>query len=127
MIQKGSLLKISDNCGAKEARCIRIFKSKKKTASRGELILVSVRELRSSKRSSVRVKKGEIYNALITRTKVFKKNNFIDVGLTSFTENSVLLLNKQFKLIGSRILGPISKQFKTSKFSRFVLLSSGLV
>jgi large subunit ribosomal protein L14 len=127
MINKGTFLKVSDNCGAKVVNCIRIAKSKKKSANRGESILVSIKRLRSSKRISIRVKKGEIYNAVILRTKIFTKNHFIDIGLTSFLENSVLLLNKQYKLVGTRVIGPISKQFKTGKFSRNVLLAAGVV
>lgn len=127
MIIKGTYLNISDNCGAKLVRCIKLIKSKQKFAIRGDKILIAVRKLRAHKRISIRIKKGDIYNGVIIRTKIFQSNNFIDIGLTSFIENSILILNKQFKLIGSRVLGPISRQFKKTKFSRNVLLSSGAV
>ena len=127
MINKGTYLNISDNCGAKLVRCIKLIKSKQKFASRGDKILIAVRRLRAHKRSSTRVKKGDVYNAVILRTKIFQSNNFIDIGLTAFLENSILILNKQLKLIGSRVLGPISKQFRKTKYSRNILLSAGLV
>jgi ribosomal protein L14 len=127
MIHKGTYLNVSDNCGSKLVRCIEIVKSKQKFGSRGDKILIAVRKLRAHKRISIRVKKGDVYNALILRTKIFQSNNFIDIGLSAFLENSILILNKQFKLIGSRVLGPISKQFRKTKYSRNILLSSGLV
>jgi len=127
MIYRGTFLKSSDNCGAKIVKCINILKKKKKSASRGESIFIAVKKLRANKRISSRVKKGEIYNGVILRTKVYIPNHFIDIGLTSFLENSILLLNKQNRLIGSRVVGPISRQFKYNKFSRNVLISAGLV
>jgi len=127
MINRGTYLNISDNSGAKVVNCIRLIKSKQKFAERGDKVLIAVKKLRAHKRISVRVKKGDIYNAVILRTKVFTANHFIDIGLTAFVENSILILNKQFKLIGSRVLGPISKQFRKTKLSRNILISAGLV
>jgi len=124
MIQIGTYLNISDNSGAKKAKCIKIFGSKKKVAYTGDLIRVSIKRLRSSKRSTVRVKKGEICNAVIIRSKNIKnKKNIVQVNSISFLENSIVLLNKQFKLIGSRVIGPVPSFFKQTKFSRLSALS----
>jgi len=127
MIQKGTFLNISDNSGAKKACCLHIYKNKKKIANIGDLILVSIKTLRSKKRAKSKVKKGELYKALIVRTKCFQNKTELSFCSTAFFENSVILLDKKHKLIGTRILGPVSKHFKSTKFSRLVSISSALV
>jgi large subunit ribosomal protein L14 len=128
MIQKGTFLNISDNSGAKKVCCLHVYKNKKKVAKIGDLILVSIKTLRSKKRLKSKVKKGELYKALVIRTKYFQKNvkNRITFSM-SFLENSVILLDKKYKLVGTRILGPISKEFKMTKYSRIVSISSNLI
>jgi len=127
MIHIGTFLNICDNSGARKVSCIKICHSKKKFASVGDLILISIKNLRSSKKSTIRVKKGEVCKALILRSKKFSNRNNINFGSISYIENSVVLITKQYKLIGSRILGPLSKNFKTSKFSRLISLTKGLL
>ena len=80
MIHIGTNLTISDNSGARKARCIKICKSKKKSAGIGDLILISVQSLRSSKKSTIKVKKGDICKAVILRLKKFKANFSINFG-----------------------------------------------
>ena len=127
MIQKGTFLNISDNSGAKKVCCVHIYKNKKKIAKIGDLILVSVKSLRSKKRSKSKVKKGELYKALIIRTKCFENKSQLSFCSTSFFENSVILLDKKYKLVGTRIIGPASKYFKSTKYSRIISISSSLV
>jgi large subunit ribosomal protein L14 len=126
MIQIGSYLNVVDNSGAKKVACIRINAScKKRYAFLGENILVSIKSLRSKRRIFAKVKKGEICNALIIRTKKeqkdFFKHNF------SFLQNSVVLLTRQNKLIGTRIFGAVSKNFRFSKYMRIISISSGII
>ncbi len=118
MIQIGTSLQVVDNSGAKQAYCIKILNSssKKKFASVGDLIIVVIKTLRN-KRLKLKVKKGEITLGLIIRTKVSRKN-------ISFSDNSIVLLNKQFKLLGTRIFGPVFKFFRFTKFLKVTLLSS---
>jgi len=129
MIQKGTFLNISDNSGAKKVCCLHIYKQKKIFAKIGDLILVSVKTLRSTKRLKSKVKKGEIYKALIVRTKYFirKRNSITSFGLICFSDNSVVLLDKKHKLIGTRVIGPVLKQFKATKFARIISISSSLI
>jgi len=121
MIQVGSLLNVVDNSGAKKACCIKILEgsSKKKYGEIGDLILVVVKTLRLNK-AKVKVKKGEIIKGLIVRSKFFKND-------IRFQENSVVLLNKQFKTIGTRVFGPVLKSFRFTKFLRIALISSELL
>jgi len=125
MIQQQTILKVSDNSGAKTVRCIKVLGGfKKKQASLGDIIVVSIQKLRKLKKIS-KVKKKEIYKALIIRTKIYlkKKNGFY----VEFQENAVALMNKQGTPIGTRIIGPISKTLKKKKFQKFISISSGLV
>jgi large subunit ribosomal protein L14 len=126
MIQQQTILKVSDNSGAKTVRCIKVLGGfKKKFASLGDIIVVSVQKLRNKLKKISKVKKKEIYKALIIRTKVFskKKNGFY----IKFQENSVALINKQGNPVGTRIIGPIPKILKKKQFQKFVSISSGLI
>jgi large subunit ribosomal protein L14 len=126
MIQQRTILKVSDNSGAKTVRCIKVLGGfKKKYAELGDLIVVSIQQLRNKSKTTSKVKKHEVYQALVIRTKVgYKKNNgFQNV----FTENSVVLINKQGNPVSTRILGPIPKILRKKKFQKFISLSAGLV
>lgn len=126
MIQKGTFLKVIDNSGAKQVCCIHIIKGyRKRYAFSGDLIVVSVKSLRSKRRLFSRIKKGEIVKALIIRT----KRNLISYSSDSleFFENSVILLNAQNKLIGTRIFGAIPKSFRNTKYLRIMSLASGFI
>jgi large subunit ribosomal protein L14 len=124
MIQIGSYLNVVDNSGAKKVACIRINAScKKRYAQTGENIIVSVKSLRSKRRVFSKVKKGEIFNALVVRTKKMKKD-FIK-NEHSFLQNSVILLTRQNKTIGTRIFGAIPKFFRFTKYMRLISVSSG--
>lgn len=126
MIQNGTYLNVQDNSGARLVQCIKISKGyKSRYSSIGDLILVSIKKLRTKRRLLSKVKKGEIFKALIIRTKTkFKTLN--NGNFQSFTENSVVLLNKQNKLIGTRIFGFVPKKLRYTKFFRLISLSSGV-
>ena len=70
MIQQQSILKVSDNSGAKTVKCLKVLGGfKKKYAKLGDIIIVSVQQLRNKSKKTSKVKKREIYKALILRTK----------------------------------------------------------
>lgn len=126
MIQVGTILNIVDNSGGKKVRCIKVFPGFKRRYARiGDIVLVSVRSLRTKRKTTSKVKKGEIFRALIIRTKSKKVNSVGDS--IQFLENSAVLLNKQNKILGSRILGSVPGSFRFSKHLRIVSLSAGLV
>jgi large subunit ribosomal protein L14 len=126
MIQKGTFLNIIDNSGAKFGICIHVYSGyKSRYAGIGSTILVSIKTLRSKRRVSSKIKKGEMYKALIVRTK--KPLNTFSGGSISFLDNSIILLNKQNKFIGTKVFGSIPKSFRYSKFLRIASLSAGLV
>ena len=126
MIQQQTILRVSDNSGAKTVKCIKVLGGfKKKHAKLGDIIVVSVQQLRNTSKKTSKVLKGMIFKALIIKTKTkFKKK---DGSFLKLQTNSVILLNKQGNLIGTRILGPVTKQLKKKKFMKLISLSAGLI
>ena len=126
MIQQKTILKVFDNSGAKTVRCIKVLGGfKKKYASLGDVIVVSVQKLRNKSKKTSKVKKKEVYRALIIRTKTpYKKK---DGSTIIFNENSVALMNKQGNPVGTRIMGPLPKFLKKRKVQKFLSLSTGLI
>ena len=121
MIQVGTVLNVSDNSGARKVYCIRVLNgSRKKYARLGNLILVVVKSLRKKRKSLSKVKKGDIFCALIVRTRMKSISKFSDSF--SFLENSVVLLTGQNKFVGTRILGSLPKNFRITSYMRLLSL-----
>lgn len=126
MIQQQTILKVSDNSGAKTVKCIKVLGGfKKEFAKIGDTIVVSVQNLRNKSKKTSKVKKKEIYKALIIRTKTILKKK--DGSEISFKENAVALLNNLGKPVGTRIIGPIPKFLKNKKYQKFLSMSTGLI
>jgi large subunit ribosomal protein L14 len=126
MIQQQTILKVSDNSGAKTVRCFKILGGfKKKYATLGDIIIVSVQKLRNKSKKTSKVKTGEVYKALIIRTKT--KHRKKDGSEILFKENSVVLLNKQGNPVGTRIIGPVPKILKKKSFQKIISISAGIV
>jgi len=98
---------------------------KKKTASIGDIIIVSVFKLRNKSKRKSKVKKGEVFKALVTRTK-FKSSKPDGLAIW-FGNNSVSLLTKQNKPVGSRVLGPLPSCLKSGTFLKITSTSYGIV
>jgi large subunit ribosomal protein L14 len=126
MIFKNTILKVADNSGAKTVRCIQVLGGfKKKSAKLGDIIVVSVQQLRNRTKNEIKIKKKEVYRALVIRTKTGynKKSGFKDL----FFENSVVLLNKQRGPVGTRILGPLPKILKKKAFQKISSIASSII
>src|SRR5256885_1160124 len=101
MIQTQSMLDVADNSGARRVMCIKVLGgSKRRYAAIGDVIKITVKE--AIPRS--KVKKGEVLNAVIVRTK--KGIRRPDGSIIRFDENAVVLLNAQLQPVGTRIFGP---------------------
>lgn len=125
MIQVGTNLKSIDNSGARTVRCIGVLaKYKQRYAGLGEIITVSIQKLRIRRRSSSKVKKGQVLKALIVRTKLNMQKTAISLRCY---ENGVVLLNKQNKLIGTRIFGALPLNLRFTKHLRLTFLAFGLL
>jgi large subunit ribosomal protein L14 len=126
MIQQQTILKVTDNSGAKTVKCIKVLNGfNRRVAVLGDTIIVSIQKLRNKARITSKVKKGEVHKAIIIRTK--KKIGKKDGTFTFFQSNAVSLINKQGKPIASRIIGPVPKIFKKRKKIKFATLSSGFI
>lgn len=118
MIQMQSELLVADNSGAKRVMCIKVLGgSKKRFAKIGDLIKVSVKDAIPNGK----VKKGEVSNAVIVRTK--KGVSRCDGSYLKFDSNAVVLLNNKFQPIGTRIFGPVTREMRTDKFMKIISLA----
>lgn len=118
MIQTESYLDVADNSGAKELMCIKVLGgSKRRYAGIGDIIKVSVKEAIPRGR----VKKGEIYDAVVVRTR--KGVRRPDGSLIRFDGNAAVLLNNKQELIGTRIFGPVTRELRGEKFMKIISLA----
>ncbi|MBN2717141.1 MAG: 50S ribosomal protein L14 [Deltaproteobacteria bacterium] len=118
MIQMESQLNVADNSGAKKLVCIKVKGgSKRKYATIGDVITVSIRETIANSK----VKKGDVAQAVIVRTK--KELKRPDGSYIRFDENSAVLVNAQNEMIGTRIFGPVARELRAKKFMKIVSLA----
>jgi large subunit ribosomal protein L14 len=118
MIQMESVLDVADNTGARSVLCIKVMGgSKRRYASIGDLIKVSVQE--AAPRG--RVKKGEIYDAVVVRTAKGVRRS--DGSLIRFDRNAAVLLTPKMEPIGTRIFGPVTRELRTERFMKIVSLA----
>ncbi len=118
MIQMQSTLDVADNSGAKKLVCIKVLGgSKRKYATIGDIITVSVREAMPNSK----VKKGDVVRAVIVRTA--KELARKDGTYIRFDNNSAVLLNPQNEPIGTRIFGPVARELRAKKFMKIVSLA----
>jgi len=121
MIQVGSQLNVSDNSGAKKVECIKVLgKHSKSPAFLGDLVVVSVKQLRS--KGNLKVKKKDICLGLIFRTK-YRKHR-LDGRFFNFFDNTIVLLNRNFKPYGTRFFGPVAKELRKQKKLKIFSLGS---
>ena len=122
MIQTQTMLTVADNSGARKLQCIRVLGgSKRRYAHIGDIIKVSIKE--SIPRS--RVKKGEVFNALVVRTTAGVRRP--DGSLIRFDGNAAVLLNAQNEPIGTRIFGPVTRELRAKDFMRIVSLAPEVI
>jgi large subunit ribosomal protein L14 len=117
MIQQESRLKVADNSGAKEVLCIRVLGgSKRRYASIGDLIVVTVKEATPGG-----VKKGTVSKAVVVRTK--KEIRRKDGSYIRFDDNAVVLLTADDEPRGTRIFGPVARELRDKDYMRIVSLA----
>jgi large subunit ribosomal protein L14 len=118
MIQMQTSLEAADNSGARRLVCIKVLGgSQRRYAGIGDVIKVAVKEAIPRGK----VKKGEVYNAVIVRTK--KGVRRADGSLIRFDKNAAVLLNNQLQPIGTRIFGPVTRELRVENFMRIVSLA----
>jgi large subunit ribosomal protein L14 len=118
MIQMQSMLTAADNSGARRVMCIKVLGgSKRRYARIGDIIKVTVKDAIPRGK----VKKGEIYDAVVVRTKSGVRRN--DGSLIRFDGNAAVLLSPKLEPIGTRIFGPVTRELRSERFMKIVSLA----
>jgi large subunit ribosomal protein L14 len=118
MIQMQTNLDVADNSGAKRVQCIKVLGgSKRKYASIGDTIVVSIKEAIPRGR----VKKGQVMKAVIVRTATGVRRQ--DGSLIRFDRNAAVLVNAQGEPVGTRIFGPVTRELRAKKHMKIVSLA----
>lgn len=122
MIQFMSRLQVADNSGAKEVSVIKVYGGTGRRYARvGDVVLVSVKSLSSTGH----IKKGDMFKALIVRTKrpVNRKNGV----MISFDENSCVLIKEDKNPIGTRIFGPVTRELRKGGYTKILSLAPAVL
>ena len=118
MIQMQTNLEVADNSGARRVMCIKVLGgSKRRYASVGDLIVVSVKEAIPRGR----VKKGDVLRAIVVRTSkdIARK----DGSTIRFDKNAAVIVNKQSEPIGTRIFGPVPRELRAKNHMKIISLA----
>jgi large subunit ribosomal protein L14 len=111
-------LDVADNSGARELMCIKVLGgSHRRYANIGDIIKVSIKDAIPRGK----VKKGEVYDAVVVRTR--KGIRRADGSVIRFDTNAAVLLNNQQQPIGTRIFGPVTRELRTEQFMKIISLA----
>jgi large subunit ribosomal protein L14 len=118
MIQMQTVLNAADNSGARKMQCIKVLGgSRRRYAAIGDIIKVTIKDAIPRGK----VKKGEIYNAVVVRTR--KGVRRPDGSAIRFDTNAAVLLNAKLEPIGTRIFGPVTRELRSERFMKIISLA----
>ena len=118
MIQQESYLKVADNTGAKEIKCIRVLGgSTRKFGNIGDVIVASVRKAQPGGT----VKKGEVVKAVIVRSAKGIRRN--DGTYVRFDDNAAVLIKEDKNPRGTRIFGPVARELRDKDYMKILSLA----
>lgn len=118
MIQMQTNLDVADNSGARRVQCIKVLGgSKRRYASVGDVIVVSVKEAIPRGR----VKKGDVRKAVVVRTA--KEIRREDGTAIRFDTNAAVILNNASEPLGTRIFGPVCRELRAKNFMKIISLA----
>ena len=122
MIQQETYLKVADNTGAKEIKCIRVLGgSKRKYGNIGDVIVASVRKAAPGGT----VKKGDVVRAVIVRTR--KGVRRADGTYVRFDENAAVLIKEDKNPKGTRIFGPVARELREKDYMKILSLAPEVI
>ena len=122
MIQQESYLKVADNTGAKEIKCIRVLGgSKRKYGNIGDVIVASVR----TSTPGGQVKKGEVVKAVIVRSA--KGVRRADGTYVRFDDNAAVLIKDDKNPRGTRIFGPVARELRDKDYMKILSLAPEVI
>lgn len=118
MIQQESMVRIADNSGAKQAKCIRVLGgSRRRYAQVGDVIVVAVKDALPDGT----VKKGDVAKAVIVRTA--KEIRRRDGSYIRFDDNAAVIINDAGDPRATRIFGPVARELREKRFMKIVSLA----
>ena len=122
MIQAETVLNVADNSGARKVLCIKVLGgSKRRYARIGDVIKVTVKDAIPRGK----VKKGEICNALIVRTKKGVRRS--DGSLIRFDGNAAVLLDNKHEPLGTRVFGPVTRELRAGNYLKIISLAPEVI
>ncbi len=122
MIQTETLLNIADNSGARKVLCIKVLGgSRKRYARIGDIIKVTIKDAIPRGK----VKKGDVYDALVVRTKHGVRR--ADGSLIRFDGNAAVLLDNKREPIGTRVFGPVTRELRAKKYLKIISLAPEVI
>ena len=122
MIQAETVLSVADNSGARKVLCIKVLGgSRKRYAQIGDVIKVTVKEAIPRGK----VKKGDVYNALVVRTKHGVRRS--DGTLIRFDGNAAVLLDNKREPIGTRVFGPVTRELRAINYLKIISLAPEVI
>ena len=122
MIQQESFLKVADNTGAKEIKCIRVLGgSGRKYGNIGDIIVASVRKAAPGGQ----VKKGEVVKAVIVRSKRGVRRE--DGSYVRFDENAAVIIKEDRNPKGTRIFGPVARELREKDYMKILSLAPEVI
>jgi large subunit ribosomal protein L14 len=118
VVQQESYLRVADNTGAKEIKCIRVLGgSMRRYGNIGDVIVASVRKAAPGGQ----VKKGEVVRAVIVRTR--KGLRRADGSYVRFDENAAVLIKEDKNPRGTRIFGPVARELREKDYMKILSLA----
>ncbi len=117
MICEETDLQVADNTGARRVRCFRVLGQRKRTASVGDIIRVSVKEAQPDGVA----RKGAKFRAVIVRTRYPIRRT--DGTVLRFDNNAVVLVDDRMNPLGTRIFGPVARELRDRKFMKIISLA----
>jgi len=122
MIQAETVLSVADNSGARKVLCIKVLGgSRKRYAQIGDVIKVTVKDAIPRGK----VKKGDVYNALVVRTKHGVRRP--DGSLIRFDSNAAVLLDSKREPIGTRVFGPVTRELRAINYLKIISLAPEVI
>ena len=122
MIQQETFLKVADNTGAKEIKCIRVLGgSTRKYGNIGDVIVASVRKAAPGGT----VKKGEVVKAVIVRSAKGVRRN--DGTYVRFDDNAAVLIKDDKNPRGTRIFGPVARELREKDYMKILSLAPEVI
>jgi large subunit ribosomal protein L14 len=122
MIQTETVLGVADNSGARKVLCIKVLGgSRKRYAQIGDVIKVTIKDAIPRGK----VKKGDVYNALVVRTKHGVRRP--DGSVIRFDGNAAVLLDDKREPIGTRVFGPVTRELRAINYLKIISLAPEVI